>query len=439
MLDAAAESGNQALAAACAIYLGVVFVTSRGLIAAPRYRDLLGRIRDCRARIEILAAGDGDPTTKTTCTAVARRLDDLEKHGTVVWRLLPRAGVVAIPLSKLASAWRVLHTAERRLLRLENDDETGILMRSLHLELAASKRQDDGELAATLAVAPGSGPEARALLIGSYERLHAREDAATDAEFEQQRIALWLATTGVGMLLALGMTLDHQLTMLLGALGGFLSPVIGVLRPQPERPRSWGCWYWPPSAARSPQWEVSCWSACLPTPTSTFSDRYSSTTPGTPPISRWPSPSLFCSDSPAPCSPGWPPPPRGSSSHRPCERYSRTDPGSAANRGSGPRIRLNRPARGVATGGAVVRPRCKPVGAVRYGCVSGRAARSVRTGSPAATAQGVLRAGAPRTADQESARGARISLRSRIAGHEQRPAPRPCWSRPWWARCLTRE
>ncbi|WP_406393980.1 hypothetical protein [Streptomyces sp. NBC_00887] len=240
MLDAAAESGNQALAAACAIYLGVVFVTSRGLIAAPRYRDLLGRIRDCRARIEILAAGDGDPTTKTTCTAVARRLDDLEKHGTVVWRLLPRAGVVAIPLSKLASAWRVLHTAERRLLRLENDDETGILMRSLHLELAASKRQDDGELAATLAVAPGSGPEARALLIGSYERLHAREDAATDAEFEQQRIALWLATTGVGMLLALGMTLDHQLTMLLGALGGFLSPVIGVLRPQPERPRSWG-------------------------------------------------------------------------------------------------------------------------------------------------------------------------------------------------------
>ncbi|WP_329274688.1 hypothetical protein [Streptomyces sp. NBC_01451] len=241
MLDAAAKSGNQALAAACAIYLGVVFVTSRGLIAAPRYRALLGRIRDCRARIEILAAGeDLDPTTKATCAAVGRRLDDLEKHGTVVWRLLPRAGVVAIPLSKLASAWRVLHSAERRLLRLENTAETDVLLRSLQLELAASSHQADQDLAAALAAAPGSGPEARALLIGSYERLHAREDAATDAEFEQQRIALWLATTGVGVLLALGLALDHQVTMLLGALGGFLSPVIGVMRPQPERPRSWG-------------------------------------------------------------------------------------------------------------------------------------------------------------------------------------------------------
>ncbi|MFJ4924897.1 hypothetical protein [Streptomyces sp. NPDC088736] len=240
MLDAAALGGNQALAAACVVYLGVVFVTSRGLIAAPRYRALLGRIRDCRARIEILSAIDSDPTTQATCTAVERRLDDLEKHGTVVWRLLPRAGVVAIPLSKLASAWRVLHNAERRLLRLENDDETGILLRSLSLELGASKYPADVELAATLSGSPGSGPEASALLIASYERLHAREDAAIDAEFEQHRIALWLATTGVGVLLALGMALDHQITMLLGALGGFLSPVIGVLRPQPERPRSWG-------------------------------------------------------------------------------------------------------------------------------------------------------------------------------------------------------
>lgn len=320
MLDAAAKSGNQALAAACAIYLGVVFVTSRGLIAAPRYRALLGRIRDCRARIEILAAGeDLDPTTKATCAAVGRRLDDLEKHGTVVWRLLPRAGVVAIPLSKLASAWRVLHSAERRLLRLENTAETDVLLRSLQLELAASSHQADQDLAAALAAAPGSGPEARALLIGSYERLHAREDAATDAEFEQQRIALWLATTGVGVLLALGLALDHQVTMLLGALGGFLSPVIGVMRPQPERPRSWGSWYWPPPAARSPRWEGSCWSACSPTPTSTFSDRSSSTTPGTPPIGHWPSPSRSSSASPAPCSPGWPRPPRGSSSHRSCE------------------------------------------------------------------------------------------------------------------------
>lgn len=240
MLGQLRESGNQALISACAVYLGLVFVTSRGLIAAPRYRDLLGRIGDCRARAGILTAGDDGPAANALLTAVVQRLDDLERLGTVVWRLLPHAGVIAIPLSKLGSAWRVLHAAERRLLRLENDEETTVLLQSLRLLLAASKNPADTELAATLTTAPDSGPGARAVLIGVYERLHAREDAELDAEFEQQRIALWLASTGVGVLLALGMALDHQLTMLLGAFGGFLSPVIGVLRPQPERPRSWG-------------------------------------------------------------------------------------------------------------------------------------------------------------------------------------------------------
>ncbi|WP_406862910.1 hypothetical protein ABZO31_21710 [Streptomyces sp. HUAS MG47] len=234
------ESGNQALVLACAVYLGVVFITSRGLIAAPRYRDLSGRIRDCRARAETLAVDNDGPAATATLAAVTQRLDDLERLGTVAWRLLPQAGVVAIPLSKLASAWRVLHAAERRLLRLESDEEAALLLRSLRLELAASGRPADKELSGVLTAAPASGPETRSLLVASLELLHAREEAATEAEFEQQRIALWLATTGVGAVLALGLALDHQLTMLLGAFGGFLSPVIGVLRPQPERPRSWG-------------------------------------------------------------------------------------------------------------------------------------------------------------------------------------------------------
>ncbi|MET7285711.1 hypothetical protein [Streptomyces sp. NPDC005573] len=234
------QSGNQALLIACAVYLGVVFITSRGLIAAPRYRDLTGRVRDCRSRARALAAEHDGPVAEAALAAVTERLDDLERLGTVVWKLLPRAGVVAIPLSKLASARQVLHTAECRLLRLENDEETAVLLESLRLRLADSAHPDDARLATALAAAPASGPQARALLVGAVERLHAREDAETAAEFEQQRVALWLATTGVGVLIALGLALDHQLTMLLGALGGFLSPVIGVLRPQPERPRSWG-------------------------------------------------------------------------------------------------------------------------------------------------------------------------------------------------------
>ncbi len=81
-------------------------------------------------------------------------------------------------------------------------------------------------------------PEADALLIATTEHLHDREDTEAEQEYEQQRTALWLATTGLGVVLLLGVTFDHRLTLLLGALGGFLSPLIGVMRSQ--RPASWG-------------------------------------------------------------------------------------------------------------------------------------------------------------------------------------------------------
>lgn len=75
-------------------------------------------------------------------------------------------------------------------------------------------------------------------MAAATEYLHDREDTETEREYEQQRTALWLATTGLGAILLTGIVIDHRLTMMLGALGGFLSPVIGVMRSQ--RPTSWG-------------------------------------------------------------------------------------------------------------------------------------------------------------------------------------------------------
>ncbi|GLF94011.1 hypothetical protein [Streptomyces yaizuensis] len=233
------RGGDWDLALVCACYLIVVYITSRGLIAAPRYRQLQGRIRDCRARADVLGAsggGEQDPARTAALTAVHARLDDLERGHMVVWRLRPNALVVAIPLSKLAAAWRVLHAAERQLLRLEPPEETTARVLALRLRLAASPERDDAELAASLATA--EGPAARALLIAATEHVHRRDDTAAEQEYEQQRIALWLAITGLGAVLLLGLVFDHRLTMLMGALGGFLSPVIGVLRSQ--RPSSWG-------------------------------------------------------------------------------------------------------------------------------------------------------------------------------------------------------
>ncbi|MFI7497793.1 hypothetical protein ACIBVL_04640 [Streptomyces sp. NPDC049687] len=234
--------GSWGLELVCVCYLLIVYITSRGLIAAPRYRLLQARLRDCRSRVECLAAARGDDSPeKAVVAAVAGRLDALELGGTVVWRLSSRYGVIAIPLSKLAAAWRALHASERRLLGVEPPDEVLAQREVLLIQLAASSDAGDAELAAKLAAEAAADPrsaEARALVLAAAQRVHELEDSAAERDYDQQRVALWLALTGLFAILLIGRVLDHRETMLLGALGGFLSPVVGVMRSQ--RPSSWG-------------------------------------------------------------------------------------------------------------------------------------------------------------------------------------------------------
>ncbi|GAA3384922.1 hypothetical protein [Streptomyces racemochromogenes] len=236
MAEYLVREGRWALWLVCGCYLVVVYITSRGLIAAPRYRMLQARIHDCRARADVCAAGPGGRSA--ALGAVTERLDRLERNGQVAWRLLPHRWVVAIPLSKLASAWRVLHEAESQLLRLEEPGEITLRVHALRLRLASEPDPTLRPLAAELAPRPGDAAAERALLIAVTEQLSRQEDEAFEREYELQRIALWLALTGLGAVLLIGLVLDHRLSLLLGGLGGFLSPLIGVMRAQ--RPASWG-------------------------------------------------------------------------------------------------------------------------------------------------------------------------------------------------------
>ncbi|MFI8966428.1 hypothetical protein ACIGO8_30440 [Streptomyces sp. NPDC053493] len=238
------HEGRWALWLVCVCYLVVVYITCRGLIAAPRYRLLQARIGDCRARVTVLtetlrAAGtDPSPATASALAAVTERLDALDRNGQVVWRLLRRHWVLAIPLSKLASAWRTLHEAETRLLRLEDPEETALRARGLRLRLAAEPGPVNDAIAAELAAHEGEAATERAILVAATERIHDQEDGEFEREYELQRTALWLALTGLGAALLIGLVFDHRLSMLAGGLGGFLSPLIGVMRAQ--RPSSWG-------------------------------------------------------------------------------------------------------------------------------------------------------------------------------------------------------
>ncbi|MCX5380031.1 hypothetical protein [Streptomyces sp. NBC_00091] len=239
MVEYVVQQGRWALWLVCGCYLVVVYITSRGLIAAPRYRLLQARIHSCRARVEVCAAAQpGSAGAAASLAAVTGRLDRLERNGQVAWRLLPQRWVVAIPLSKLASAWRALHEVEAQLLRLEGPEEIAVRCRALRLRLGSDGDPAGGSLAAELAAHAGDPAAERALLIAVTEQLSWQEDGEFEREYELQRIALWLALTGLGAVLLIGLVLDHRLSLLLGGLGGFLSPLIGVMRAQ--RPASWG-------------------------------------------------------------------------------------------------------------------------------------------------------------------------------------------------------
>ncbi|WP_424883529.1 hypothetical protein [Streptomyces sp. SLBN-8D4] len=245
------------LVLACAAYLGVVFVTNRGLIAAPRYRLLQVRIKELRVRATVLesqtqAADSSEPAGPTAARDLAAdetrrraidgvhvRLNDLDRFGTVVWRLgKGPAGVVSIPLSKLASAWRALHSVERDLTGLQPFDEISAQARTLQLRLARSSSPEHTALAQLLA--DTRAEDLPRVLAAVQEEVHEEEDRASERDYEEQRVALWLTTVGLLVVLGLGLTQNHQTTMLFGALGGFLSPVLGVLRSHPRPSSSWG-------------------------------------------------------------------------------------------------------------------------------------------------------------------------------------------------------
>ncbi len=70
-------------------------------------------------------------------------------------------------------------------------------------------------------------PIAQRNIIGRADELcHLREDDALRAEFDRERASLWLALVGLWGVIAIGSMLDHVWTMLLGAIGGFLAPLI---------------------------------------------------------------------------------------------------------------------------------------------------------------------------------------------------------------------
>ncbi|MFE9844906.1 hypothetical protein [Streptomyces goshikiensis] len=89
---------------------------------------------------------------------------------------MPQRAVIAIPLSKLTSAWRALHHAETQLLCLASPEETTLRSPALRLRLASDPDPVNNSLGTQLAAHAGDAPAERALLVAATEDLHRQED-----------------------------------------------------------------------------------------------------------------------------------------------------------------------------------------------------------------------------------------------------------------------
>ncbi|CAM5413106.1 hypothetical protein [Streptomyces aurantiogriseus] len=166
-----------------------------------------------------------------------------------------------------------------------------------------------GGTGAAESAADSCATENLALVLAAAQRVHELEDSAAERDYDQQRVALWLALTGLCAVLLIGRVLDHRETILLGALGGFLSPVVGVMRSQ--RPSSWGVLVLAPVGGALAAVGGLLLVRMLADPDlNLLGQVFLENSWGARAPSRRPSP--CCSDSPASCSPAWPLPPPAS-------------------------------------------------------------------------------------------------------------------------------
>ncbi|WP_143517535.1 hypothetical protein [Pseudonocardia sp. MH-G8] len=135
-----------------------------------------------------------------------------------------------------------MNAAERRIAELVADED---LDAYFAFEIAHLQNLDPnatGHVKERLAAMP-TAREKRLTLDDKWRRAERLEGNALMRELNGQRISLWLAMVGLLATFAIGLFLDHELTLLLGALGGFLSPVVTTLTHEREstaHESSWG-------------------------------------------------------------------------------------------------------------------------------------------------------------------------------------------------------
>ncbi len=221
------------LVLACGLYLAVALVTSRGFIAAPVRRVLIKQVELCLAEVRMRSAMHPNEAATTALTTTLQGLMTAKREW---WRRLLWA--FDSPLTKLHADLRGLNAAQRGMVELVPDEALADYAAPLLLQLSTVDKKAEEVLGARLNASTST--EGKRLVIRHVHQLtQADKENDLAAEFDDQRIALWLAIVGLFGVVALGlMASDHQITLLLGAIGGFLAPMVRLSTGQ--KASSWG-------------------------------------------------------------------------------------------------------------------------------------------------------------------------------------------------------
>lgn len=217
----------------CGIYLVIVVMTSRGFVVAPLAQPLTARAAHCTTRAKFLAAeaAEGSPQALLRDRLVTGLKPIMGPTG---WLTLnPLRWIVGLPLTKIAQYSSTVSAAEADLVDLVPETELSAWWATTQQHLSTVEPASAKALAEAYqaqAQANDFGPSGQRVFVQrSQEIINDRRATTLDLQLDRHRVAFWLAAVGLAGVIAIGLFLGHDLTMLAGALGGFLAPVVSTL------------------------------------------------------------------------------------------------------------------------------------------------------------------------------------------------------------------
>jgi hypothetical protein len=230
-------------------FVGLVLVRWH-MIAKPARAQLVTQVQAVRANLRSeMAGGSASPATQARAAQVEHLLDwalysfkypsfpvERDANGNEIshfpgylsWstRLF---NAVFWPRGQELAAWNASHEAELLLVELISDDHVRARMQTAEQRLRALNTPTSTSLAELLKQAisppstPPSGERLRALLAEALAVLYEQGDRAYFDLATWHSKMMWLVGSALLLIIALAMTLQNAILLLLGAVGGLLS------------------------------------------------------------------------------------------------------------------------------------------------------------------------------------------------------------------------